>query len=61
MENLIHLLPLIETDVVDSGGYPKWLRTGEWKNYLPLWLKSAGYNTACMFYRDLIRYDDLAD
>lgn len=29
-----------------GGGYPKWLRTGEWKDYLPLWLKKAGYNTA---------------
>lgn len=29
-----------------GGGYTKWRRTGEWKNYLPLWLKQAGYTTA---------------
>lgn len=29
------------------GGYVKWRRTGEWKSYLPHWLRQAGYTTAC--------------
>lgn len=29
-----------------GGGYRKWIRSGEWKDYLPHWLHTAGYTTA---------------
>lgn len=28
-----------------AGGYPKFVAEGHNKNYLPLWLQKAGYNT----------------
>jgi len=32
-----------------SGNYDKWLSSKQDEDYLPLWLKEAGYRTECEF------------
>lgn len=33
-----------------SGAYNKWVLSGQDNDYLPHWLKAAGYKTECKWY-----------
>lgn len=40
-----------------GGGYVKFRALGEWKSYLPHWLRQAGYTTACTYTPLVALYD----